>query len=390
MAVERIFDRCGDRVEIRPFLEEAVVKLHKYHRFLLTERDPYGRGLAAIFHPWASGTDNSPCYDSLIERSRGFLTTHGYEQAIVKRKDIDNVIAAYRPGEKDYDCYGRLISFYRKNNYDQQYIYENCPFVVEDAMFNSILADSLKAVAKVAGFLGKDFEREAQESREWNTKVVAGIKKYLWDKESGFFYNYDVRGKELLRGAKTIHGFGPMLTGGLDEEKDQIMETFRRDFKREGAIGVPTTAFTDANFEPLRYWRGPVWPVTNWLVALGFEKSGFIEEAKELRDGTVRVIAERETGDLRERAARLMEYMSYGEEFTTPSKQQYCHGWLWDSGFAAIGWTRVEEKLDGLSTPLFGEYYCPVDFEGHRAGEPIGAPMMTWTAAIFLDLTYRE
>jgi hypothetical protein len=42
------------------FLRDSYPKLLLWHRYLLTYRDPEGSGLITIFHPWESGTDNSP------------------------------------------------------------------------------------------------------------------------------------------------------------------------------------------------------------------------------------------------------------------------------------------------------------------------------------------
>ena len=111
-----------------------------------------------------------------------------------------------------------------------------------------------------------------------------------------------------------------------------------------------------------------------------------------------------------------MQYNSFEDSFTVPSKKQYSHGWLWDSGFAAMGWSNVSEKpsasiwekvnarkqqlVEGgmciaeakekvreeFSMPLFDEYFTPVPSNGKEAGMPLGSDAMTWTASFFLDL----
>jgi glucosylglycerate hydrolase len=51
----------GERVdEARAFLREIYPKLSLWHRYLMTRRDPEGFGLVISYHPWESGTDNSP------------------------------------------------------------------------------------------------------------------------------------------------------------------------------------------------------------------------------------------------------------------------------------------------------------------------------------------
>ncbi len=50
------------------FLKVIYPKLLRWHRYLLTNRDPERSGLVTIFHPWESGTDNSPRWDAALER----------------------------------------------------------------------------------------------------------------------------------------------------------------------------------------------------------------------------------------------------------------------------------------------------------------------------------
>jgi hypothetical protein len=96
-----------------------------------------------------------------------------------------------------------------------------------------------------------------------------------------------------------------------------------------------------------------------------------------------------EAEEARRAAALCMEANSVGEEFTTPSRRQYQHGWLWDSAIAAASWPLVPTKpgaSEGAptadSTPRFYEYYHP------HTGEPLGAARMTWTASLYLELLH--
>ena len=47
-----------------------------------------------------------------------------------------------------------------------------------------------------------------------------------------------------------------------------------------------------AGFEPLRYWRGPTWPIMNYLVATGMAEMGVTDLAERLRDDTARLMQE--------------------------------------------------------------------------------------------------
>jgi Mannosylglycerate hydrolase MGH1-like glycoside hydrolase domain len=62
-----------------------------------------------------------------------------------------------------------------------------------------------------------------------------------------------------------------------------------------GALGhrVASTALSEPVFDARRYWRGPVWPVTNWLLVQGLAHHGRHEEAERIACATLRLLAER-------------------------------------------------------------------------------------------------
>src|SRR5207249_3550560 len=86
----------------------------------------------------------------------------------------------------------------------------------------------------------------------------------------------------------------------------------------------------------------------------------------------------------RNAAIGVLELNSVNEQFTTPSRKQYQHAWLWDSAIVAVSWPLVREKPGPYKPqpdePGFWEYYHP------RTGEPLGAARMSWTASLFLEL----
>ena len=46
------------------------------------------------------------------------------------------------------------------------------------------------------------------------------------------------------------------------------------------AAGIATTDPEDPSFDPIRYWRGPVWVLVNWLVADGLRRRGHQEDVQ--------------------------------------------------------------------------------------------------------------
>jgi hypothetical protein len=71
IAALRIWEVAGREdekafAEATDFLREIYPRLFAWHRYLATFRDPERSGLVTIYHPWASGTDNSPRWDGAL------------------------------------------------------------------------------------------------------------------------------------------------------------------------------------------------------------------------------------------------------------------------------------------------------------------------------------
>ena len=84
----------------------------------------------------------------------------------------------------------------------------------------------------------------------------------------------------------------------------------------------PSTSPEEPGFHPRSYWRGPTWPIFNWLLWWSLLRTGESERAERLRGAAL-------------------------EQLTTGGD--------------------------------FGEYYEPF------TGEPIGSLAQSWTAAVALD-----
>ncbi len=86
------------------FLKVIHPKLLRWRRYLLTNRDPKRSGLVTIFHPWESGTDNSPRRDAALQRvAVGALL--GY-----MRRDLQHVgDPDEQPTRLEYDSFIWLV-----------------------------------------------------------------------------------------------------------------------------------------------------------------------------------------------------------------------------------------------------------------------------------------
>lgn len=427
-ALWKVFEGSRNKPELVPFLEEFYPKLKRFHAFLLNERDPKGEGLACVFHPWATGSDNTPCYDEAVKRAREALEAKGFEQRIKKRKDADYVAKGQRPKHKDYEAYGRLLGFFVAKEYGQNALFKECPFAVQDILFNCLFRESLAAMARIAEALAVHHKgsleqglwaKEKELNERLALKVANAIREKLFDEETGYFYSFDLKASKPVK-LPTVHSFAPLLGGiASKEQAKKLMKHLfgKKEFNPGQGYMIPSVPLNETDFDPIGYARGPVWPVRNWIVARGLENYDK-GAAEKLRRQTLELISQghKDLELLAGLAASLMEFNSFNESFTVPSKRQYCHGWLWDSGFAAIGWRHVREKPDAgewkkieqrkkalveegaspreakeavrseFDRPLFDEYFAPVASKEGKAGMPLGSDMMTWTAALFLDL----
>ncbi len=377
--------------------------LRRFHAWLLAERDPRDEGLALCLHPWETGTDNSPAFDSLNEAVRRYVRDSGLRVDLFGRADTKHVAQEHRPTDRDYLAYFGLLALFKSLGYRQRDIIEATPFLLQDLLFNSLLAASLLAhsglqvaLSELAvGGAGHGHEREelvrgAAESRAMYEKVARAIRRKLWHEDDGFFYAFDAREGRLLP-TPTVSGFGPLLSGiASDEQAVRLVGRLADPGRFWTQVPIPSTSTSSPYFDPLRYWSGPSWPITNWLVIRGLRERPHLDGgalAEVLRRSTLDTISEgQDAGVVREAATALMEANSVGEEFTTPSRRQYQHGWLWDSAIVAANWPLVPGKpgANGPApdAPGFWEYYHP------QTGAPLGAAHMTWTASLYLELLH--
>lgn len=367
--------------------------LEKYHAWLLTERDPWGENLVVCLHPWETGTDNSPAFDPLMDGTRLYVQSHGISVESFGRADTAHVSAEHRPTDRDYYAYFGLMSLFKAREYDQAAIIGESPFLLQDVLFNALFAVSLDSLASLWEEIGAEeagkgaggsFGVRAARNRERSEAVAGAMRAKLWHEEDGLFYSYDCRGNRLLR-TPTVSSLVPLMGGiAQGEQARRLLVHLSNPAEFWTFFPVPSTSVASPEFNPLRYWSGPSWPVTNWLVLKGLldHDEG---RAQHLRESTLRMVAEEADMDTARHAAMsVLEMNSIGEAYTTPSRRQYAHAWLWDSAIVAASWPLVKEKPVPYSPapglPRFWEYYEPV------TGEPLGAPLMSWTASLFLEL----
>jgi Trehalase len=283
-AVWHVYCRAKDRGQAKEFLRELMPGLVRWHEYLYRERTRDDDGLVEIWHPWESGMDNSPLWDDALARiSPGREAIPDYE-----RVDLDFVDASQRPTDAEYDRYAYLVKLYRDWRYDSKRIHRESPFAVYDVLFNSLLVQANRDLAQIARVVAADPEP----FEAWADRTAAGIEATLWDDADGSYGDYDARAGKRVP-AQTASAFAPLFAGIPTAERARHMldGVKASSVAVDGAGRVVTSvAPADANYDPALYWRGPVWPMINWVVQGGLRRYGFVDEAQEIRDALLELV----------------------------------------------------------------------------------------------------
>ncbi|HEX2739814.1 MAG TPA: hypothetical protein VHM69_05160, partial [Rubrobacter sp.] len=210
IAVRRIWQTARGKDEervarARSFLGGNYPRLFSWHRYLATARDPEGSGLVTIYHPWESGTDNSPRWDATLDRiSVGDVPAY-------TRYDLQHVSdPSHRPTDLEYDRFLWLLELLKRARYDEADIYERHPFLIKDVLFSAILVAANEALLEISEVV--DAPREDRALIEgWIERGRAGLEDQ-WDPDLGLCLDRDVLAGESVQ-VRTIAGFAPLIAG---------------------------------------------------------------------------------------------------------------------------------------------------------------------------------
>jgi hypothetical protein len=283
-----IYQNTPNKLQGLQFLEEMFPKVEALHRYLYTYRDPEEEGLVSIRHPWEGGTDNSPIWDHALSR----INPTKEELPPYVRKDLQNPkAAAHRPTDQDYDRYVYLVDLFRQRKYDEAAITRDCPFQIQDPLFNAILIWSNECLIEMGFLLGKDM----MEWIELNELSIHSMNEKLWDEERGIYNAYDVYNDELIP-VHTSSGLMPLI-GCIptQEQAEQILLTLEGPMfggNQKDFFACPTYSLEAPDINYQKYWRGPVWINLNWLLYKGLLRYDMEEMAEKVKQETLELIGE--------------------------------------------------------------------------------------------------
>lgn len=252
--------------------------------YLAGRRDCGGEGLVSIVHPWESGLDNSPSWDAALAAVPVPADTMiGYH-----RRDNQVAAAAHRPTDQDYARYIAVASAYRDRGYDDADLAAGHPFLVECPAFNTLYGLAEQALARIAEVLGAD----GSAHRARAASITRAIDGRLYDPAAGGYHARDVRTGELSP-VHCVNGLLPLALPDLPPTRVAELVAALTSPRFGVAPGWPATSHdrTAPDFDPARYWRGPIWLNVNWLLWRGLRTHGRTALAETLRTAMLDLVA---------------------------------------------------------------------------------------------------
>jgi hypothetical protein len=214
--------------------------------WLREHRDLDGDGLLWIVQPDESGLDASPKFEPVWgRRANGRI------------------------------AFPLLVHRNRRLGFDARRICDGGGPVLCEVLVNTLWSLSLQAMGRPS--------------------ATPALVERLWDERSGLFLD-EVQPGGARPEIRTWAALAPLALPDLPEEigRRLVEEHLLNEREFLTPVAPPSVAASEPSYEPdggrgpiRRYWRGPTWVNSAWLVWLGMRRLGYEQEAERLADGVI-------------------------------------------------------------------------------------------------------
>jgi neutral trehalase len=141
-----------------------------------------------------------------------------------------------------------------------------------------------RCLARLAQVMGDDAMATRRSARA--NKGAEAMRKHLWDETAGTFLS--VKRQSLEKIPVATIGSWIALTAGVPtvEQAKRMAETLASP-AWQTPLPVPTVDRRDHRWKSDNFWRGDVWPPTNYQIATGLAAYGHRDLAADIADKTV-------------------------------------------------------------------------------------------------------
>lgn len=278
--------------ERRTWYKQMLPSITAYHQWLYADRDPHQEGLTLQLHPWETGLDNTPPWMAELHEHlmpwwvRAIQKTHTEGVINLFRRDLHYVPPGQRFSTLEvlslFDAQRRL----RRKLYDTNKILEHGLFAIEDLTFNCIFIRANTRLKQIAEAVRHELPADLIANMEKSEQALES----LWDAYSGSYWSRDFITHRLLK-QPSIATLMPLYAGTISKElAEKLVRQLENDHKFGTPYPIPSVPLDSPMFDPDRYWQGPSWLNTNWLVMEGLKNYGYHDHASLLRETSLEMV----------------------------------------------------------------------------------------------------
>lgn len=240
--LERVFRRNGDK----ELLAQCMPRLERFHDWFWRERDVTNSGLIAV-----------GSYSGIVQHAK--WETYDYDCSMDGLKLTPHPT---RKGEKEGAWYGDIC-------------------VVGNTAYLVMAEQSLVRLAEVTGDNALAARRKPRIE-----KAVQAMREHMWDEKAGTFLAVRRDTLEKIPVA-TIGSWIPLTAKVPTDAMAKRMAEVLATPAFQTPLPVPTVDRTDKRWKSDAFWRGDVWPSTNYQIATGLALYGYHDLAAEIADKSV-------------------------------------------------------------------------------------------------------